>query len=158
MKTRTDLYPYDSVPIGFDMVRLEHVELLLTQWWCRSLRQDLRLAIPSDWLLPVSEVLTFGAVKYSDRGWENDARYHKASDHYAAFMRHLHSERSHDEESGLPNWYHAVTRAVMLATLAQRGVLIDDRPPRSPVTAALMAEAESEFLEASGYRPTDGAN
>lgn len=158
MKPNIALFPFDAVPIGFDMVRLEHVELLLTQWWCRALRADLRLAIPGDWLLPICEVLTFGADKYEPRDWEVDPSKHLASAHFSAFMRHRHSEHSHDPESGLPSWTHAAARAVMLATLSQRGLLIDDRPPQSVVTAGQVAEFESELAQVAGIAPRGGVN
>lgn len=154
VKPNVALFPFDAIPLGFDMVRLEHVELLLTQWWCRALRADLRLAIPNDWLLPICEVMTWACEdgKYPERDWEQNPERWQASRHFSAFMRHRHSEHSHDPESGLPSWTHAAARAVMLATLVQRGLLIDDRPPQSVVTAGQVAEFESELAQVAGMR------
>jgi hypothetical protein len=132
-KTRTDLFPWREIPI-IPGITLDHIDLLVTSWWLRSSPNDtLTVAIPPELLLPVCEVLTYGAVKYPDldgRAWEVEPRYQSASYHFAAFKRHLYDPRTHDLESGLPARDHAVTRACMLSVLSQRGLLIDDRPAR----------------------------
>jgi hypothetical protein len=134
-KTRTDLFSWREIPI-MPGITLDHIDLLVTSWWLRSSPNDtLTVAIPPELLLPVCEVLTYGAVKYPDldgRAWEVLPEYQSASYHFAAFKRHLYDPRTHDLESGLPARDHAVTRACMLSVLSQRGLLIDDRPARVP--------------------------
>lgn len=130
MKIDTSLYPWDAVRCNLEGLTLDHVDLLLTAWWTRRTRTDrLELAIPSAWVLPVCEALRDGAIKYAPRDWETNPACWNASRDFSAFKRHYYSPLERDPESGLPHWYHAAARAVMLATLSTRGVLVDDRPP-----------------------------
>lgn len=153
IKPAVDLFPWDSIPIGPDELQLWHIDLLITHWWTRSITRPLEIAIPAAWVLPVSTVLAhFASGKYPARDWETNPTRHTASQHFAAFKRHYHTTEELDAESGLPHWWLAVSRAVMLATLAARGVLIDDRPPMSAATAARRAD-----LEVMAQQVSDGS-
>lgn len=128
MKIRTDLFPFGEIPL-IEGITLRHVDLLVTSWWLRSSASDtLSVAIDPLDVLGVCEVMSQGLGKYPERDWETNPERHTASQHFAAFKRHLYDERSHDAESGLPVRHHALARAVMLSALSQRGLLRDDRP------------------------------
>jgi hypothetical protein len=151
MKTRADLFPYLEVAI-IPGITLDHVDLLVTSWWRRSSPSNvLSMAIAPEDVLGVCEVFTQGLDKYPARDWETNPVRHTASQHFAAFKRHLYDGRSHDAESGLPSRYHALSRAVMLGALSMRGVLTDDRPP------GLLASG-SEWPEPTSYTTSTGGD
>lgn len=130
IKPRPDLLPLDAIVV-VPGITIEHIELLVRTWWLRK-TDSLQGALPPELMLPVAQVFAFGAAKYSERGWENDAKYHRASASVCSFYRHYCAETLCDYESGLPHQYHAACRYVMLSTLHKRGLLIDDRPPLAP--------------------------
>lgn len=77
-----------------------------------KIRMDL---LPFEALEAVAEVLTFGARKYSDNGWQTiengDARYR------AAMLRHLAARErgeARDAESGLLHAAHVATNALFI--------------------------------------------
>lgn len=75
-------------------------------------RMDL---LPFDALEEVAKVLTFGAKKYTENGWQKvenaDARYR------AAMLRHYCADQSgdkYDKESGLLHAAHMATNALFV--------------------------------------------
>lgn len=75
-----------------------------------KLRYDL---IPSEALEALAEVITYGANKYEDNGWQNvdKERY------VAAFFRHFVAWRKGetlDQESGLPHLKHMLTNIAFI--------------------------------------------
>lgn len=82
-----------------------------------KLRMDL---IPSEAIIALAEVLTFGAKKYEDRNWEKGIEFERL---FAACQRHLWScwkGEWIDSESQLPHLYHAFTNLAMWIALEQR--------------------------------------
>lgn len=77
-----------------------------------KLRYDL---IPTETLESLAEVLTYGANKYAENGWQTV--YHAEDRYYAALLRHLIAWRkgeSHDPESGLHHLKHVLANAAFL--------------------------------------------
>ena len=71
--------------------------------------------IEPDFILGLGEALTFGAKKYSDKGWKNIENKH--DDNYASLMRHIMSWRKgekKDPESGLNPLLHAAYNIMVL--------------------------------------------
>lgn len=151
IKPDPSLFPWDAVPVTDLPLRVEHLDLLVTSWWTHA-TPELQVAIPQNWVLPVSETIAFGELKYGGALWLEREDYRKASYHFGAFKRHFFASSDRDAESGLPHWYHAATRAVMLATLDARGLLIDDRPPQSLATRTKLAEYHAERAGAAVQR------
>jgi hypothetical protein len=94
--------------------------------------------IPYDALLPIAEVLQFGAAKYSERNWEKGMRWGRV---YAALMRHLISwfmrdiptKKNYlfgdlDSETELSHLAHAGCCILFLISYELRGAGTDDRP------------------------------
>lgn len=147
-KPDPSLVPFDAIPIVADLpLRVEHIDLLLTSWWTHA-TNDLQVALVPAWVLPVAAVFAHyrDVGKYPARDWETNPERWQASKHFSAFKRHFHANVELDPESGLPHWWHAISRAVMLATLHARGVLVDDRPPMSAATQAKLAEFRAEQM------------
>lgn len=138
-------FPWDAIPVTDLNLRIEHIDLLLTSWWTHA-TPELQVAVQPNWVLPISETLAFGEAKYGGALWLEKEEYRRASYHFNAFKRHFYASSDRDAESGLPHWYHAACRAVMLATLHARGLLIDDRPPMSAATQAKLAEFRAEQM------------
>ena len=95
--------------------------------------------LPPDALLCVAAVLTHGAAKHGDRGWE-DGRPH--GEDYGAMQRHLLAHWGGvnlDEGSGLPHLAHAVARGLILLSACLNGQGRDDRP-NPPAAAAERTE------------------
>ena len=63
----------------------------------------------------VAKVMTFGANKYSENGWQDVPQARER--YFAAMMRHfmlIESGEITDPDSGLPHWAHMVCNAVFL--------------------------------------------
>ena len=90
-----------------------------------KLRMDL---LPPDALEAMARILTSGAEKYGERGWERGMAWSRP---YAALLRHLLAwwgGQDTDPESGHPHLWHVMTNAVFLVSYEQRKVGEDDRP------------------------------
>ncbi len=64
--------------------------------------------LPLECLTPIVNVLTFGAQKYTDHGWQTVVKGRER--YYAALLRHLEAYRrgeQADPESGLSHLAHA---------------------------------------------------
>jgi len=71
--------------------------------------------IEPDFILGLGEALTFGAKKYSDKGWKNIENKHDSN--YASLMRHIMAWRKgekKDPESGLNPLLHAAYNIMVL--------------------------------------------
>jgi hypothetical protein len=107
-----------------------------------KLRIDL---FPGDALFAISQILTFGAKKYTARNWENGIAWGRV---FGATMRHLWSwwqgrgptNQSFlfgdlDTESGFSHLWHAGCCIVFLIAYEMRGMTtFDDRPVRAELT------------------------
>lgn len=87
-------------------------------------RMDL---LPPDALDEVANILSFGAIKYGERNWENGFNYGRligaALRHIFAFMR----GEDNDTETGRSHLGHAACCILMLLALKLRGHGKDDR-------------------------------
>lgn len=149
-KPRMSLLPWDCLRWSDDITP-ELLGKLARLWWARK-TDALPPVLPRSYLAPVAQVFTFGAEKYAARGWENDTRFHSASQHIDSLFRHATAPSELDEESGLPNTWHMACRYIMLATLASRGLLVDDRPPVQPSVwdEADEIEIDVDVIEGAG--------
>ena len=84
--------------------------------------------LPPELLQGVSEILTFGAAKYSDRNWENGMKWSRV---FGALMRHMWAwwagEKS-DPETGKSHLWHAGCCIAFLIAYEARNTGEDDRP------------------------------
>lgn len=83
--------------------------------------------LPMEFLHGTAVILTFGAVKYTDRNWELGMDWGRP---FAACMRHLWKwwwGEEKDPESGLPHLWHAACNIAFLITYEQRKVGKDTR-------------------------------
>ena len=91
-----------------------------------KVRMDL---LPPEFLIGTSEVLTFGANKYSDRNWEAGISYGRV---FGALMRHMWAwwgGQNKDEETKLSHLKHAACCIAFLITYEERKMTkFDDRP------------------------------
>jgi hypothetical protein len=90
-----------------------------------KLRYDL---IAPEGLEGLVQVLTFGALKYSDRNWEKGFKWGRL---YAALMRHMWAwwkGEDNDPETGLSHLHHAACCIHFLQTHEARHLGEDDRP------------------------------
>lgn len=93
-----------------------------------KIRTDL---LPFDALEEVAQVLTFGAIKYGDRNWENGFNYGRL---IGATLRHIFAfarGEDADKESGRSHLAHAACCILMLLALTLRGHGKDDRSVQS---------------------------
>lgn len=91
-----------------------------------KLRFDL---IPPEADKALAEVLTMGAMKYSDRNWEKGT-FRLVTDIIGSMKRHLNAwemGEDVDEESGYNHTKHILWNAMALAVYVERGVGVDDR-------------------------------
>ncbi len=83
--------------------------------------------MPPEFIFAVSDILTYGAIKYEDRNWEKGMKWGRV---FAALMRHLWKwwggERL-DAESGKPHLHHAACGLSFLIAYESRGIGEDDR-------------------------------
>ncbi len=73
--------------------------------------------IPPSSTNALAEVLTFGARKYKPNNWRNCS---DLSRYEAAMLRHIQKYREgeiHDQESGMPHLWHAMTNIAFLIEL-----------------------------------------
>jgi hypothetical protein len=83
---------------------------------------------PGDVLRAISVILTFGAVKYTDRNWEKGMAWSRV---FGALQRHLwdwYQGEACDPETGKSHLWHAGCCLVFLIAYEIRGVGTDDRP------------------------------
>lgn len=83
--------------------------------------------IPSEVMIGLAEVLTFGANKYAPNGWQTVPN---AKQRYEdALLRHLYASKSGettDSESGLSHLKHALTNMAFLVYLEENAKKIED--------------------------------
>jgi hypothetical protein len=88
--------------------------------------------VPTEGILGVAEVLTFGAKKYGDRNWEQGISLGRV---YGAVQRHLlawWAGEDTDPESGLSHLAHAACGVFFLMFFTRRGMkILDDRPSKA---------------------------
>lgn len=93
---------------------------------------------PGDVLFAISDILTFGAAKYSERNWEKGMAWHRP---FGACMRHLWAWwqgrvptstnwlfGNLDMETGRSHLWHAGCCLVFLIAYEMRQIGEDDRP------------------------------
>jgi hypothetical protein len=84
--------------------------------------------LPPELLFGVSEILTFGAKKYSDRNWELGMDWSRV---FGGLMRHLWAwwrGEDTDAETGKSHLWHAGCCIAFLIAYEARKVGKDDRP------------------------------
>jgi hypothetical protein len=89
-----------------------------------KLRYDL---IPPELLEETARVLTYGAVKYSERNWEKGMAWHRP---FGALMRHMWAwwgGEDRDPETGFSHLAHAACCIAFLITYERRSIGTDDR-------------------------------
>jgi hypothetical protein len=89
-----------------------------------KLRYDL---VPVRPLRDLTQILTFGAAKYSDRNWEKGFKWSRT---YAALQRHLqtwYGGEDKDSESGLSHLAHAACCIFFLQEFEYTHPELDDR-------------------------------
>lgn len=83
---------------------------------------------PGDALYGISTILTFGAKKYEDRGWEKGMEWSRV---FGALMRHMWAwwgGEKLDPETEKSHLWHAGCCIVFLIAYEMRGTGKDDRP------------------------------
>ena len=84
--------------------------------------------LPPELLHGVSDILTFGAAKYSDRNWELGMKWSRV---FGALMRHMWAwwagEKA-DPETGKSHLWHAGCCVAFLIAYEARSTGEDDRP------------------------------
>jgi hypothetical protein len=83
--------------------------------------------IPSELLEETAIVLTYGAVKYSERNWEKGMAWHRP---FGALMRHMWAwwrGENTDPETGFSHLSHAACCIAFLVAYERRGIGVDDR-------------------------------
>lgn len=109
--------------------------------WTEGVKHDSGKArielVPPEMVFAVAQVLTFGAVKYSDRNWELGMSWGRV---FGACMRHLWAwwggrgptTKSFlfgelDDETGMSHLWHAACCIAFLVAYEERGAGTDDR-------------------------------
>jgi len=99
----------------------EWEELMATEKGVKHDANKLRLElIPTEVERAIGEVLSFGARKYTDNGWQSVSNSRER--YYGACRRHMLYHRSGvdiDKESGLPHLWHALTNMAFLVYLRE---------------------------------------
>lgn len=75
--------------------------------------------VPVSAIRALADVLTFGAIKYSDNNWK---KVDEPSRYIGALYRHLEAWRggeATDPESGKPHLHHAITNLAFLIELEE---------------------------------------
>jgi hypothetical protein len=83
--------------------------------------------IPSESLLEVAKVMTFGATKYGKHNWREGIEWSRV---YAAAQRHMlkwNAGETCDEETGLNHLAHACVNMLFLLYYAEKHKDLDDR-------------------------------
>lgn len=83
--------------------------------------------LPSEALLEVAKVMTFGAKKYGKHNWRKGIEWSRV---YAAAQRHMmqwNSGETYDEETGLSHLAHACVNLLFLLYYAEHFEELDDR-------------------------------
>jgi hypothetical protein len=83
---------------------------------------------PPDALLAISDILTSGAKKYSDRNWEQGMDWSRI---FGALMRHMWAwwrGDDKDPETGKSHLWHAGCCIVFLIAYEERKIGLDNRP------------------------------
>lgn len=128
LKSRLDLFPWDSVQVGDSYYPIATAADALSAWWYIKPR-DPEFSVPRRMLNEVGKVLAYGANKYAARGWEKGIKFSRL---FAAAMRHADANlrgEVNDPESGLPHEAHFYCNLAFIGALATRhGALYDDRP------------------------------
>ena len=89
-----------------------------------KLRHDL---VPPEVVNALASVLTFGATKYGERGWQRGMDWSRV---YGAAQRHLLAFWGGDDidpESGMPHLWHAMTNIAFLVSYQALSLGRDDR-------------------------------
>jgi hypothetical protein len=84
--------------------------------------------IAPDFLYAISEILDFGAHKYTPRNWEKGMAWHRP---YRAALGHLFDwfmRKGPDPETGKSHLWHAACCIMFLVVYEMRGIGQDDRP------------------------------
>ena len=84
--------------------------------------------IPPELLEETAIVLTYGAVKYSERNWEAGMAWHRP---FGALMRHMWAwwrGEDNDPETGYSHLAHAACCIAFLISYERRGIGDDNRP------------------------------
>lgn len=84
--------------------------------------------IPPELLEETAIVLTYGAVKYSERNWEKGMAWHRP---FGALMRHMWAwwrGENVDPETGFSHLAHAACCIAFLIAYERRRIGADDRP------------------------------
>jgi len=162
-KPRWDLFPFADVSVTDQDYRVQDVFDSLKLWWTGR-PYGLEVAIPARQLPYLVRVLSFGAAKYSPRGWEAGIPFSRV---FAAAARHASAHLAGeylDEETGLPHESHLWCNVLFLVVFSARGREdLDDRPEPSAETTkaldqmkALMAQLQGKFPVARGEGLGDG--
>lgn len=89
--------------------------------------------LPFDAVEGAVKILTFGAVKYAARNWENGIMYGRV---FGAIIRHLWKwwqGENLDAESGMSHLDHALCELLFLSAYEKRKMTqLDDRPNSGP--------------------------
>ena len=83
---------------------------------------------PPDALFAISDILTSGAKKYSDRNWEQGMDWSRL---FGALMRHMWAWWRGDDldpETGKSHLWHAGCCIVFLIAYEERKIGLDNRP------------------------------
>ena len=84
--------------------------------------------MPTEWVLGLADILTFGAEKYEDRGWEAGMDWGRV---FGPLQRHswaFWGGESIDPDSGLHHLLHAGWNALALYSYDLRNLGTDNRP------------------------------
>lgn len=89
-----------------------------------KLRMDL---IPAEVIEELAKILTYGAKKYNDRGWEKGTNWGR---YFASLQRHLWAfwkGEDYDDKSKESHLTHALFQLSVLLTYFERHIGVDDR-------------------------------
>lgn len=123
-KQRKTLLEGDSYPVDKEKYNIGYGEETVMKYDTDKVRMEL---IPPELLESVATILTFGANKYRDRGWEEGMEWSRV---YGALLRHMNAwwaGDSLDLETGKSHLWHAGCCISFLITYEQRNTGTDDR-------------------------------
>ena len=84
--------------------------------------------LPPELLFAIGTILTFGAIKYTDRNWELGMKWSRV---FGAMMRHMWAwwrGENKDPETGYSHLWHAGACLAFLIAYEEREKGEDDRP------------------------------